>query len=129
MCQIKSVRVGHKEQFGTSTCGLRPHKLCADAHIYNCAGNLCGSSFDPHHLSIAKMSSSVQIKSRRRGSFSNDNTECNRCTYLKCFTKTVKIKGRRPKWLVLIQFLHFLPQLRLQILSAHCMLDRAHGWT
>lgn len=74
MCQIKSVRVGHKEQFGTSICGLRPHKLCADAHIYSCAGNLCGSSFDPHHLSIAKMSSSVQTKSRRRGSFSNDNT-------------------------------------------------------
>lgn len=62
MCQIKSVRVGHKAQFGTLTCGLRPHKLCADAHIYNWAGNPCGSSFDLHHLSTAKMSSSVRRK-------------------------------------------------------------------
>lgn len=57
---------GRREQFGTLTCGQRPHELSADAHVCNWAGRLSSSSFDLHHLSAAKMSCSVHKKKKKK---------------------------------------------------------------
>lgn len=60
--------VGRREQFGTLTCGRRPHELSADAHVCNWAGSLSSSSFDLHHLSAAEMSHSVHKKKKAKAS-------------------------------------------------------------
>lgn len=66
-CMPRQIRegAGRREQFGTLTCGQRPHKLSADAHVCNWAGRLSSSSFDLHHLSAAKMSRSVHKKKKK----------------------------------------------------------------
>lgn len=69
-------------------------------------------------------------KKQAIGTFDNDTTsEVANVLNSKVSLKWLRSKGGGLSVWLLIQLLHVLPQLRLQTLSAHCMLDGAHCWT
>lgn len=121
MRQMKHTReVGSRASWCFSEASVRGPSLCRHPRLW--WDNLTHSSFDLHHLSAAKMSGSVHKESKNPGPFNSDGTgNVTDVLNSNSSLRWLRSKAGGPRAWLLIQLPHFLPQLRLRTLSAHCI--------